>query len=289
MARAGFGIARAHQHREQVAALFAIPAPPVDRVPDGFIERVQTAAGAQIARRRRPGRHHPERFRPKDDLVKHGERGAGQRVGPVADLHAEERLAHDLQRHVHHLGGHVDRLADLRVGAPIRQHRLGRAGHQRAEIGDALAMEGRLRQPPLPEPEIAVAGQQPVAGDGAQQVVLEGVLAVVAGVVLQDVLDAVRVADQIDGQRAERIAQHVAVLRRCALQEGVRPDLERAQILDGRPAAWAGGRFVVGVWVGWRWHALPRITLKTGTPPAPDGSGGYAFSSGAAARRSKAA
>ena len=115
----------------------------------------------------------------------------------LADLDAEQRLADDLKREVHHLGRNVDRLAARREVLPTHQHRLSVGGHQPGETGDALAVERGLGQPPLPQPEVAVAGQQPAAGDAAQQVVLEGVLAVVPGVILKHVLDAIRMHHQV--------------------------------------------------------------------------------------------
>ena len=152
---------------------------------------------AEVAWRRQPLRHDAERARPADDVIEHGQRRLRQRIRAVADLDAEQRLGDDLERDVHHLLGDVERLA-CRRSIPARQHRFGVTGHQRAEAGNALAVEGRLRQPPLPQPEIPVAGQQPAAGDTAQQIVLEGVLAVVPGVVLQHVLDPFGIADQVE-------------------------------------------------------------------------------------------
>ena len=105
---------------------------------------------------------------PRHDVVKHRERGLRQIVGFIADLCAEHGLRHNLQRDVHHFLGHINWLAALRKAIPTRQHRLKGIGHDLRETGHVLAMEGRLRQPPLLEPEIAVAGQQPLTGDAAE-------------------------------------------------------------------------------------------------------------------------
>ena len=70
----------------------------------------------------------------------------------------EERLHGDVQRHRHHLLGHV---ADFAV--PPRLRVCVRAlHHRRAVFRDAAAVERGLRQSPLAAPEITFADQQPL-------------------------------------------------------------------------------------------------------------------------------
>ena len=165
-------------------------------------------------------------------MIEHDQRGLCQLIGRTPDLDAEQRLADDLEREVHHLGRNVDRLAARRQAIPAHQHRLGVGCHQPRETRDALAVERGLGQPPLPQPEVTVAGQQPAAGDAAQKVVLEGVFAVILGVVLQHMLDAVGMNHQVDRQRTDGVTHDITVLARDLEQEGMRAVAEGAQVVQ---------------------------------------------------------
>src|SRR5688572_9880806 len=63
-------------------------------------------------------------------------------------------------------------------------------------------MKGRLRDASLPQPEVALAGQQAVA-ERHPQSLIERTLVIVAGVVLQDVADVGGVGDEIASPRAD--------------------------------------------------------------------------------------
>ena len=128
------------------------------------------------------------------------------------------------------------------IAVPARQHGRNGVGHDLRETGDVLAMEGGLRQPPLLEPEIAVAGQQPLSGDAAEQFVLERGLAIALVVLHQDVAHVVRLSHQVDGQRADRIAHDAAILARDGQDELVRPLLQDTQLIGVGAIAGAGRR-----------------------------------------------
>ena len=101
---------------------------------------------------------------------------------------------------------------------PLRQHVQRAAGHHLAEAGDATAVKGRLHQPPLAQPQLALAGEQAVAGqlaDDVEQVALD----VVVVVVLEDALRAVGVVDLVEGDVAQPVAGHVAVLARARIKK----------------------------------------------------------------------
>ena len=120
----------------------------------------------------------------------------GVRVGPE-----QGRTGHPLGQGRHVVGdvhGTVPALGvhagDLVVGD--RDHGLG-------EPLDAVVVEGRLGDPPLPAPELALARQQAVAEEDPQGVEAEGVLAVVLGVAHEDPLDVLGLAQQVQAYRPE--------------------------------------------------------------------------------------
>ena len=78
--------------------------------------------------------------------------------GLPLDVGIEQRLADDGERETRHLRGHVERLTPPpAVARPfsVRRHRR-RVGH------DPVAVERRLRQPPLAHVILALARQQPL-------------------------------------------------------------------------------------------------------------------------------
>ena len=81
------------------------------------------------------------------------------------DLGVEERLGDDRQGQAHHVVVDVARLA---VAPGVAEPR-GVLDHDRAVALDRLALEARLRELPLPPPEVALAGQQPLADDRHEQ------------------------------------------------------------------------------------------------------------------------
>ena len=90
-------------------------------------------------------------------------------------------------------------------------HRVDRVGHHVGQRRDPLMMEGRLRHPPQPSPGRPFGRHQALADDHLGAVVIPAPR-VVLRVVEQDVLDVVGVRDQVEHQRAELVAEDVAVL-----------------------------------------------------------------------------
>ena len=87
-------------------------------------------------------------------------------------------------------------------GCHVRDQALGGGDHGRAVGGDAAAVEGRLHQAPLPQPEVAFAGEQAVAED--ERVEPQGeVLDEVVVLRDEDFFDEVGMADQVDAAMAE--------------------------------------------------------------------------------------
>ena len=94
---------------------------------------------------------------------------------------------------------------------------------------DALALKDRLNEPPLPQPEIALAGQQAVAQQQAihAQGVMFGEIAAV-----QHLLDEGRMIDEEDAFQPEAQRDAIAVLA-GAVQSRSRAD-RGASPADGR-------------------------------------------------------
>src|SRR5688572_24029627 len=74
-------------------------------------------------------------------------------------------------------------------------------------------MKGWLRDPPLAEPEIPLARQEPVAEYHAQ-LFIERALPIVAGVVLKHMPDVGGIRDQEPAPRADLEVAHLAVAAR---------------------------------------------------------------------------
>ena len=151
------------------------------------------------------------------DVVEDGHHCRRQRGRFGAEVHPQQRMPKDFERQAHHRLVHVHPPPFRRfpgLDEPVRG-----CGDQRPEAGDALAVESRLDQAALAQPELAVAGQQASPGHRRQGVVLGGVLAVVARVVLQNALDRLRVIDQEGIQRADLEARHVTVAGGGVLEE----------------------------------------------------------------------
>ena len=77
-----------------------------------------------------------------------------------ASAGAEQRVAHDPQGEPRHLAGDGERRARCSRTIPKVRRLERRGGHARGHRGDALALERRLREPSLPEPEVALARQE---------------------------------------------------------------------------------------------------------------------------------
>jgi hypothetical protein len=111
----------------------------------------------------------------------------------LLQLQAEEAPGDDAQRELHHVLVHVPHLAL----APGTREPLGIPGHHLPVGRQALAVEGGLHEPALPQPGLALVGQQPVAQQSTQNPPLQRILGVVAVAGDEDVLDVVRVVEHV--------------------------------------------------------------------------------------------
>src|SRR5215831_8604110 len=129
-----------------------------DDAVDDAVELVRGEDGANVGRRRKPGRS-------KDEASKVGvEYGDGFEratdfLRVTCDIGVEESFRDNLQRETHHFGVNVSRLAVT----PFGEQAFGEARHRFTVGDDTRAVEGGLSQTTLPEPEITFADQQPVA------------------------------------------------------------------------------------------------------------------------------
>jgi hypothetical protein len=116
---------------------------------------------------------------------------AADRFDLAGDVGVEQHLRDDQQREAHQLVVHVDRVAV----APSVERPLGVAHHHVAVRRNAVAMERRLRQATLTQPEVALAREQAVAEDAANVSPEERVLDEVLVVRHQDLLDVLRITE----------------------------------------------------------------------------------------------
>ena len=137
----------------------------------------------------------------------------------------EKHPGDDLQGEARHVGEEVARFAFV-VGIG---EAFGRFDHDGPVSRQAFAVEQRLQEPALPQPGVAVAGEQAVAEQ--QAVHLEGVvLDPVAGVRHQDRFDQVGVVDEDDAAQAEAQSGHVAELAGAAGVERQRVAAQLGQV-----------------------------------------------------------
>jgi len=145
--------------------------------------------------------------------------------GVVAHVGIEQGLGHDALRDRHHVGVDVARLPV----PPVRHPALGVARHHVTVAGDALAMEGRLHQPPLAQPRVTLAQEQSVAQDRAQHLE-DGSLGRVAGPGRQHFLDEVGMAEEDQPTIHDPDRYHVTVVPHAGSEEAehVAPELRQA-------------------------------------------------------------
>jgi hypothetical protein len=89
--------------------------------------------------------------------------GAIDAIAEWSEIAAEQRTEDDGAREAHHLFGDIDGLPALRHGLPLCSGLTRGRCHLDRQFRDALAVEGRLRDAALPQPEFVLTGQQPVA------------------------------------------------------------------------------------------------------------------------------
>src|SRR6185295_12184401 len=141
-------------------------------------------------------------------------------------------------REAHHVVVNVARLAVLEAGDGAL-----RVAHHRVRVrAHAVMVERRLSELPLPAPEIALAREEPPPHDD-RQVLRVVVLPDVVARGLEDLLDRVRVIQEIDRLPRQGEANDVPVLPRDALEEPERvADQLDAVPEEGQPARTGGLR-----------------------------------------------
>jgi hypothetical protein len=226
-------VARLQQERQQVLAIFPAGAPPVDQPVDDRVESTDGAAAAPDGGGGQPVRQQQLQVARAAALL------VGQRQQGRGDL---ARLAHHVcpeqgARHVRQgqLGHLVVHLACLAI-RPGHQPTLGRLDHVLAIAGNPLAVERRLDQPTLAQPQRPVAGDQAVAEQSAESLD-HGALDEGALLGDQDLLDERGVVQEHQPEGAEAQGHRIAVLAGAPLQEGQRLAGQLGQVPEHQMAA----------------------------------------------------
>ncbi len=187
-----------------------------------------------------------------------------------AEVGGEQCRADDLQRHPHH--GVVD--VDDRAGRPrppVREQPLPRGGDVPADRVQRAGMERRLDQPAAAAPDRPVAGQQALAGDQRERVVLDGALAVGPVVALQHAQRSVGVVDEQHPLPGDRELHHVAELGRALHEEGQRVGTHLPGVLEhpaprGQHSAHEGTLRPPGAGPYGGDHTYGRVVVRTRRP-----------------------
>ena len=180
--------------RRLLAARQKLAAPRDNRL-DGSIEYRERRLAPAAPEARQKGRqveriermHPPERVEIARDRLR-------QDRGLAREPIREDRALEHFERHMRHLARRIDR---ARIGerAPTLDETLGNACHRRLEAFDHAGREGWRERAPLRAPALAFGREEAVAEAGAQHTRLQHALAVVPGVVDENVLDRGRIAD----------------------------------------------------------------------------------------------
>jgi hypothetical protein len=152
------------QHGEEVAGVRLAAASLADDPQDDAVERGDGRAYAGVSRRR-PEEKGERRRHPGVDRAHQDRHGRAHLARRVSDVRVEERLGDHVEGQAHHLG----RCVDLRAVGPRALRALGVRRHGIGVPGDALVREGRRHQLALAPVKLALARQQAVADDGAQE------------------------------------------------------------------------------------------------------------------------
>ena len=161
--------------------------------------------------------------------------GAGDAARVFGDVGAEERLGDDFERESHHVGVDVAEFA----GLPSCEHCCGGLSHDLGVGDDVFVAEGRLDKFSLRLPELAFAGKQAIAEDGAEGAVVAR-LEEIFLVLNEDLLDAVGMHDEADGDVEEAEENDVAVFAGAAGEEAAPVVAEGERLAQKLEAAGAG-------------------------------------------------
>lgn len=126
----------------------------------------------------------------------------------VPDVDAEQRLCDDAKRQLHHVVVNQSRLA---VG-PFPAHLLRTIGHHLGVHFDTVGVERRLDEATVAPPLRALAVEDAVSGEGAENLLEALALHVVLVVLDENVFDVVRVVELVDVAPNAGPVNDVAVL-----------------------------------------------------------------------------
>ena len=207
---AGLLVGDLDQHADQVLAAGRAPALGDQRVQDR-VEQLQAALEAAGRGQRQPGGvDHRGQGR-----VGEGQDVADGRPDPVdvaPPVGLEQRRGQVGQADPDHLRLDLQRPAGLGVGRPGVEHLGGGLDELPPVALQGVAPEGRLGHPPGADPAGPLGPDQAAADDRLEPVADERGPRVVGRVVLEHLLDRVRVGQQVEGQRPPE-ADRVAVAR----------------------------------------------------------------------------
>ena len=187
------------QERKQIRPRRAAAAG-ADEPEHGGIERGQRRSEPTVFRGRHPVGPSDQLAEPVLNAFGHDSDGIGKGAAIPVVAAAEQRGQGNPAGERNHLGVQVQFLP----GLPVGDMSPGLVDHHRGEHGYTVLEKRRLCEPPLLEPRIAFAGNEPVAEQGQDQP-LPRMLAVMPGVRDQYLLDQVGMIDQDDpaGTEAE--------------------------------------------------------------------------------------
>src|SRR5712691_6947344 len=121
----------------------------------------------------------------------------------VAEVNVEEGLSDEPQCQGQHLCCDIQWLISLAEALPSIEQGDGSASHQGAKGSQALSMEGWLHEVPLMQPGFPIVSDESPAEQGLKDLVGIGVFVVVSLILLEYMLDAIRVVDQVGGPEKE--------------------------------------------------------------------------------------
>ncbi|MDR8754298.1 hypothetical protein FEQ05_01690 [Burkholderia pseudomultivorans] len=208
--RARVGVVRGEQQRDHVARLAASRAMLGDDRLDDRVDRAARARDPAVERRRHPARHEIVHVALRHHRLDAEAHRRPDLVRMPRDVRVEQHQPEHAQAHAHHLLDRVERRmrGPLHPALDERERRVADGRRMRFHL---LAVKKRLHDPPVTPPELAVRRQQSVAEEHLE-VVVEAAAHVVAVIVLQHVLDAVRMRERMREERAQPVAGDVAVL-----------------------------------------------------------------------------
>jgi hypothetical protein len=174
------------EHREEVVlrGRVAERAAALDEAADDLVEARGDLAHAAVGRRREPVDQRDEEVERVGEALHHGLDALRRprSVSPASEPNSA--CDDDVRGGVHHRVVEVDALAV----APRRAEAGGVVDHDPRVARDALAVEGRLDEPTLALPEVALAGEEPLAED-ALELAEEDVLLEARGLLHQHLVD----------------------------------------------------------------------------------------------------